>query len=180
MVRQLEPAFCQCCCQVPDVRHRGWGPTAFREALADGPGRCSWAPVLVGLGKMVSPCPVHWTSGYWEKITPYCICFFLAKKKKIQAFVSVLCLSSEGTLSSSPAFSVLSTKHHSSSAGVGLRRFSVFLVMPEYHGTLSFKYLGDAFLNNENYIFFPNSNRHYNGLYLIDNISIKQRWFCFG
>lgn len=90
MVRQLEPAFCQCCCQVPDVRHRGWGPTAFREALADGPGRCSWAPVLVGLGKMVSPCPVHWTSGYWEKITPYCICFFLAKKKKNSGF----CLSS--------------------------------------------------------------------------------------
>lgn len=84
MVKQLEAAFCQCCCQVPDVRHGGWGPTAFREALADGPGRCSWAPVLERLGKTVSPCPVHWTSGYWEKITPYCICFFLAKKKKIR------------------------------------------------------------------------------------------------
>lgn len=48
-----------------------------------------------------------------------------------------------------PPFSVLSIKHHSSSAGVGLlHRCLIFLAMPAYSGALSFKSLGDTFLNN--------------------------------
>lgn len=48
-----------------------------------------------------------------------------------------------------PPFSVLPIKHHSSSAGVGsLHRRLIFLVMLAYSGALSFKSLGDTFLNN--------------------------------
>lgn len=87
---------------------------------------------------------------------------------------SVLCFSSERTLPSLPALIPYRTSLLSAAVGL-LHRFWIFLFISEYSGALSFKSLGDTFLNNENYIFFTNSKCHYNELYLIDNDCIKQR-----
>lgn len=113
--------FHQCCFQVLNVRHRVWWYIVFRKWLTDVSGRCRQSSILVRLGKMVSLCPIHCSSGYLEKIaSSYCIYFFLEKKKQKNLLFRLLskfttCPVKEYYLPP-PPISVLSLKRQSSSA----------------------------------------------------------------